>query len=98
MLHQKILVSFLDGFRKQRALDITAVDEVILIISVSSGNHRFPDISAHPKVFSGVIHLKQGSGNLPSEYVINQILFVAVPGGVQFGLIIIDEFKGDIRV
>ena len=98
MLHQKVLVTLLDRLRKQRAFDISSIDKIIFIVAIAARYDRLPNIAAHMEKLTFVVYLKQRGCDLTPENVIDQILAVAVSGGVKLRLIIVDELKCDIRV
>ena len=98
MLHHKGLIGILDGSGNDIALHISSVDEIIFIIPVSPGNHRFPDIAADllPRLL--LTDQKKLSGHLPAVYIIDDILQIRISGRLKPGLLIHDKFKGYFRM
>ena len=93
MLHHIIFVRLLNRFCNDFALDITAVDIIILIIAIASGNSRHADISCDFKKFTGSAYFDQICGNFATIYMINHITQITVSGSMQFGLILLNIFK-----
>ena len=96
--HHKRLVSILDRPGDDRALHITSIDKVILVISVSPGNHRLSDKAANPDIPIIRLRCHQICRDIPSVNAVNNILQITVAGRVQLRIPIADEFKRDIRM
>ena len=98
MLHRKPLIGIFDCFCNYAALYISSVDIVIFIISVSSGNQRFSNISPDCNSVCFCIDFEQVSGNIPSINMVNNILQPAISGCVKFWLPICEKLKRDFRM
>ena len=71
-----------------RALHITPIDKIILVIPVSTGNHRLSDKAADPDAFPSLpaSAVDQVCSNITSVDAVNNIPKIAVAGRVQSGL------------
>ena len=96
--HDKCLISILNCLCNNVALDITAINKIILPCSIASGQNRFADKSCHMTEFALNIHFQQLSCHIPSVNLINDISQIAVAGGMKPILIIVNKFKGYIRM
>ena len=74
MLHHIAFVAVLDGLGDQAAFNIPPVDEIILKVSVSPGDHRFSDKAGNPHPFPLLAYAKQAARDLPAVYGINNVL------------------------
>ena len=98
VLHHKIFIGIFNGFGDDRAPDIPAIDKIVFVIPVSSGNDRFPDITGQRSKSCLPMDLQQICRDLSSIDPINDILQICVSGGMQPVLIIIDKFERNLRM
>ena len=96
--HHKRFVSILDCPGNDRALHITPIDKIILVIPVSPGNHRLSDKAANPDISIIRLRCHQICSDIPSVNAVNNILQITVAGRVQLRIPIADEFKRDVRM
>ena len=78
MLHHKALVCLLNGFGDQCTFDVAAVDKIVLIVTVSSGNHWFSNKAAKLKQLSLMFYLQNRRCNISSVNMVNEVFFVSI--------------------
>ena len=98
VLHEKALVAVLDGLVDDLALDITAIDKVNFVTTITSGNERLAQETTDRYDTSLGLHWDQIGCDLPAEGGINNVLQIVIAGGVQLYLTVYDQSEGHLRV
>ena len=98
MLHHKCLIAVLNCLGDNTAFDITPIDKIILIISVSPGDDRFSDKSINRNILILHMDFYQIGRNIPSVNTIDNVLQVRIPRRMQLRLIVIYKFKCNLRM
>ena len=98
VLHHEVFVSVLDGFGDDGTPDVSAVDEIVLIIPVSPGNDGLSDIASQRSKGSLPVDLHEIRRDLPAIDSVNDILQVGISRGMQPVLVIVDKFEGNLRM
>jgi len=98
MLHDKSLISVLNGLGNDLVFNIPAIDIIILKSTVSSGNLRFPHkaLDLHEIIFIG--NIQKRLGDLPSVNTVDHVFYTVVSGTGKLHLTVLDIFKGDFRM
>ena len=97
MLHQILLVAFLDSLGDHTAADKTTVDKIDLEVTVGTHQYRFAQISFDFDAVLFDLDRHQLCGDLPAVDPVNYLPQVTVSGGMESGLVSQYEFKRNIR-
>ena len=99
MLHHKGLVCILDRFRNNLAFNVPSVYEIVFKVSVSPGDHRFPNESCDlHSIFKGFFHFQKIICNISSVNIIDNIFQPMISGGMKLHLGTGNKFKGYFRM
>ena len=78
MLHHKTFVCLLNGFGDQCTFDVAAVDKIILIVTVSSGNYWFSNKTTKLKQFGLMFYFQNRGRNISSINMVNEVFFISI--------------------
>ena len=95
--HGMPLIALFDGFGDNTVPEIPAIDKIMFVITVTSGNHRLTHKAPHPDSIFLPVCLQQVHSHIPAEYMIDGILDVAITGCGHLILVVADKLKGNIR-
>ena len=98
VLHSIRLISVLNRFMNCRALNISAVNKIIHIIAVASGNDRFADKSLYLTAHLTGIHLQKIWCNILTINMIYDVFQISISRSMKLCLILIDKPEGNIRM
>ena len=88
MLHQILLVAFLDSLGDHTAADKTTVDKIDLEVTVGTHQYRFAQISFDFDAVLFDLDRHQLCGDLPAVDPVNYLPQVTVSGGMESGLVL----------
>ena len=96
--HYKALICILNSLSYNTALDISAIDIIILISPVSADNHRLANKSGSFNILRPAADFIQIIGYIPAIYIINNILKIHITRCMQLILVITYESERNIRM
>ena len=98
VLHSKIFISVFNCLGDDTALNVSSIYEIIFKITVAAGNQGLSKISGNMDSFSFKIYFNQIRCNLPSVYMIDNILQIPIAGSMKFNLTVVDKTEGNFRM